>query len=131
MTTNKVITKEEMELFSKTVNCSSFIVHKDERFILKRKKKDISLHSSKLVYDTKIDLHGLTVKQAEVSVKFCISRCVVKKIKKLLIIHGKGSGILRNEIRNFLTKNPKVVSIKEMPNKVGGSGVVLAILRIC
>ncbi len=126
-----MITLEEKELFSNTVNGPLLdIIHKDEESLAQVKNHRNLTRLPKLKkYDAKLDLHGLTVEQAERLIKSYISECIMKKqIKRILVIHGKGSGVLRHEIRNFLTRNPKINRTEELPDRFGGSGVILAIL---
>jgi DNA mismatch repair protein MutS2 len=42
------------------------------------------------------------------------------------IIHGKGTGKLRHEIRNFMANHPLVVSYESAAENEGGSGATVA-----
>ena len=46
------------------------------------------------------------------------------------IIHGKGTGTLRREVRGFLAKYPLVKSYEEAPREQGGEGVTIAHLAV-
>ena len=46
------------------------------------------------------------------------------------IIHGKGTGTLRREVRQFLSKHPLVKSYEEAPREYGGEGVTIAHLAV-
>jgi DNA mismatch repair protein MutS2 len=46
------------------------------------------------------------------------------------IVHGKGTGALRSEVRKFLAKHPLVKSYEEAPREEGGEGVTIAHLAV-
>jgi DNA mismatch repair protein MutS2 len=75
--------------------------------------------------DPKLDLHGLTREQAVFKLRAFIDRCISLNKRRVLIVHGKGSGALRQEVRRFLAESGKVVSIVEAPARLGGDGAVL------
>ena len=47
----------------------------------------------------------------------------------ILIIHGKGSGLLRKGVHVFLTTHPLVERFELAPPNDGGIGVTIAYLR--
>ena len=82
-----------------------------------------------------IDLHGLTVEDALYRLEQGIPLLYGRGVDEVLIIHGKGEGILRTEVLNYLrTASCKqyVQSIRpgEKFNLPGGEGVVKVIFRI-
>jgi DNA-nicking Smr family endonuclease len=44
------------------------------------------------------------------------------------IIHGKGKGVRRSKVRQFLATNPIVVEFFDAPPDRGGSGATIALL---
>lgn len=76
-----------------------------------------------------IDLHACTLEQALKRTEEFLLRCQVKKYRKVLIIHGKGSGILKEGVRKYLEHHAQVADIKEAERQHGGSGAVIVILR--
>lgn len=119
-----MVTLEERELFLKAVNNPSWVPNKSELETQKSKPKRPPKD-----YDFKIDLHGLTADKALARVQACLMRCLELGKKRVLIIHGKGSGILRYEIRGFLAHCEWVSQVQEVPSKLGGDGAVLVLLR--
>lgn len=116
---------EDRELFLKAVNDPSLIAYKQEptprnQRPKKRPPKD---------YDASLDLHGLTTDKAIARVKAFLLNCLELRKKRVLIIHGKGSGVLRYEIRSFLGHSPLVQQVKDAPTRLGGEGAVLALLN--
>ena len=45
------------------------------------------------------------------------------------IIHGKGMGVLREELQAALPARPEVLGFVEAPPDQGGSGAVLVLLK--
>ena len=55
--------------------------------------------------------------------------CIEKGIFSVRIIHGKGKGILKQNVRKALKKNILVESFREAPPKSGGWGATLVKLK--
>lgn len=55
-----------------------------------------------------LDLHGEDGDSAVVLVKDFISDNIFLNNKKIVIVHGKGTGILRKRIREYLNKDKRV-----------------------
>lgn len=116
---------DDRELFLKAVNDPSLIAYKSEPVCKshrppKRVKKD---------YEASLDLHGLTADKAIARVKAFLLGCLERQKKRVLIIHGKGSGVLRYEVRNYLGGSDLVAQVQDAPTKLGGEGAVLVLLR--
>jgi len=60
----------------------------------------------------KIDLHGYDRDSARLAVNDFILENVILKNEIILIIHGKGMGIVKNEVHATLAHNKKVVEYK-------------------
>ena len=58
----------------------------------------------------KIDLHGETKDTARVIVNDFIDEASIMGYKEIVIIHGIGTGVLKNEVKETLSKNKKVKS---------------------
>ena len=72
-----------------------------------------------------INLLGQTVDEAIMNIEKEMDQAYRLHRKTLTIIHGFGTGRLRNGIRAFLKHNPKVVSFAPAPQKMGGEGVTI------
>lgn len=59
-----------------------------------------------------IDLHGFDRESATLAVKDFIHENNVMGNKKIIVIHGKGQGILREIILSYLKNNKLVLSYK-------------------
>jgi len=76
-----------------------------------------------------IDLHASTLDMALKRTEEFLLRCHLKRFRKILIIHGKGSGILRDGVRKYLEHHPYVAQLTSAGKHQGGEGAVIALLR--
>ena len=59
-----------------------------------------------------IDLHGMDKEYAIFKVKEFIDDCYKLKCEYIVIIHGIGTGILRNTVNSYLKKEKRVLEYK-------------------
>ena len=78
---------------------------------------------------TEIDLRGMTVDEALGSVDKYLDDAVLGGVQQVRIIHGKGTGALRNAVRQFLKKHPDVSEARLGGPGEGGDGVSVVTLR--
>jgi DNA-nicking Smr family endonuclease len=76
-----------------------------------------------------LDLHTFLPGEIHDLLNDYFSECIKKKIYSVRIIHGKGKGILRDQVLSLLNKNPKVVSFQQAPLEAGGWGATLVELK--
>ena len=74
-----------------------------------------------------VDLHGLDRDTARVKVLEFINDNIKMKKDIICIVHGIGSGIVKNEIHSTLKKNKKVLDYKLFYNNVGCTIVKLKV----
>ncbi|MGM9882212.1 MAG: Smr/MutS family protein [Bacilli bacterium] len=56
-----------------------------------------------------IDLHGYDVETARVATDDFINESLIMKNSKIVIIHGKGLGLVKNSVHNVLSKRKEVI----------------------
>ncbi len=78
---------------------------------------------------TRIDLRGRRVDEAIDEVAKFIDEGVMSNVAELEIVHGKGTGALREAIQAYLAGHEDVVGVEEAPWDQGGPGVTLVRLR--
>ena len=94
-----------------------------------------------------IDLHGYTLKEANIVIEEFINNSYKQKINKLIVVTGKGLhsenennpyisknlSILKNSVPEFIKKNQnlmkKIVEFKDAEIKDGGSGAFYIYLK--
>ena len=78
---------------------------------------------------TEIDVRGQTAEEAIMSVDAAIDSCMLSNIHNLTIIHGKGTGVLRSRIQQFLRHHKAVKSFRLGTFGEGESGVTIVELK--
>jgi len=76
-----------------------------------------------------IDLRGMRADEAETEVLAALDGAVLAEQPHLRIIHGMGTGVLRDAVRRLLGGDPRVASFEFAPRAQGGTGVTIAVLR--
>jgi DNA mismatch repair protein MutS2 len=79
--------------------------------------------------DPSVDLHGLFADEAIERLEHAITAAVEAGHDRLLVVHGKGTGILRREVREALKYHPKVMTYQNASLQEGGEGATIASLR--
>ena len=78
---------------------------------------------------TEIDLHGLTVDEALPRVDDFIQSAYKSGHYQVRVVHGKGSGVLRQEVARFLSGHP-LVSFHQLADRYhGGDGATQVVLN--
>jgi len=73
-----------------------------------------------------VDLRGMTGDEAEQSVLAAVDAAVLAEQPYLRIIHGKGTGVVRERVRRVLELDRRVARHGFAPANQGGSGVTVA-----
>jgi DNA mismatch repair protein MutS2 len=76
---------------------------------------------------TEIDLRGLRPDEAEGAVLQALDAAVSADLKSLRIIHGKGTGALRDRVSEMLRKDTRVREFRLGAWNEGGAGVTVAV----
>ena len=86
--------------------------------------------AAQLPIEARCDLHGQTAEQARRSVDVFLKDCASRGLRKVLIIHGKGEGILQQAVVRYLEGHPLAGQRTAAPQAEGGRGalVVLVVL---
>ena len=69
-----------------------------------------------------LDLHGLTVDEAIPRLEDFLHTAFTSGRYMVRVIHGKGTGTLRIEVRRFLSRHPLVKSFNTADRYHGGEG---------
>ncbi len=69
-----------------------------------------------------IDLHRLTVDEAILKLDEFLYKAFQAGHFRVWVVHGKGSGILRHEVRRYLSKHPLVRAQRPADPQRGGAG---------
>lgn len=87
------------------------------------------LHRRRLEFKPSIDIRGERLGEALDIVSRFIDDALMVGVSEVKILHGKGNGILKEEIRKFLRTVPGVSSCKDEDIQFGGSGITIVTLE--
>ncbi|WP_444979729.1 endonuclease MutS2 [Helicobacter suis] len=130
----KASSKEKGRIIAKSGDL--FVVALDNGLKIKAKGTDLQITTNQtskqpqVKLETKpkaqanmhLDVCGLDVQEALEEVQGFLSNALLAGFNEVVIIHGKGKGILRQAIRLWLKNHPKVLDFCDAPLKLGGSG---------
>ena len=109
--------------------------------------KDNKKKYDKNLYSPKLDLHGLSLEDANKITKKFITECANKGFRKIIIITGKGlrskkykdpyvsnkTSILKNSIPDYISNDPDLFNIvgkiSKADQKDGGDGAIYVFLK--
>jgi DNA mismatch repair protein MutS2 len=80
-------------------------------------------------FDTELNLRGLTVEEALIAVDDYIEEARAVGATPLRLLHGKGTGALRNALREALKRDKRVQSFHDAVPYEGGHGVTVVHLK--
>lgn len=99
----------------------------------------LSSHKSKTSYSgisksrnikPEINVIGLNIEEANFVIDKFLDDCLLAKLETIRIVHGKGTGKLRNGIHQFLKKNSSVKSFRIGSYGEGEMGVTIVELKL-
>ncbi len=77
-----------------------------------------------------IEIRGQTVDEAMPTIEQYLDEAFRAGLPWTRIVHGKGTGVLRKQVRDLLAKHPLVKSYEEARREEGGEGVTIAYLAV-
>ena len=104
------------------------LLEEDKVNVPKRRERTVTKDVKSLA-KTEIDVRGQTADEAIMSVDAAIDSCMLSNIHNLTIIHGKGTGVLRSRIQQFLRHHKAVRSYRLGTFGEGESGVTIVELK--
>lgn len=85
--------------------------------------EDPTIRERKLNFKTELDVRGMRVNEALDEVVRYVDDALMLNVGSVRIIHGKGTGALREELQKYLRTMSGVSSVKDESIQFGGSGV--------
>ncbi len=84
-----------------------------------------TIDSHKLNFRQDLDVRGMRGDEALNAVQHFIDDAILVDMSRVRILHGKGNGILRQLIRQYLQSVPNVTSCKDEHVQFGGAGITV------
>ena len=94
-----------------------------------RKAGVIHMEKDLNAFSFQLDVRGMRGQEALDEVRDYIDRAIVASASQVRILHGKGNGILRQLIRQYLDKIKEVKSIEDERVDIGGVGISVVSLH--
>ena len=88
-------------------------------------KVDSSISERKLNFSTELDVRGERLNDAVEKVTRYVDDAVMLGVTSVRIIHGKGTGVLRDELQKLIRTIPGVAGVRDEHIQFGGSGVTI------
>jgi DNA mismatch repair protein MutS2 len=85
----------------------------------------VDISSRKLAFKDNIDIRGMRAAEAMDVVQDFIDDAIMVGIGSVSILHGKGTGALKDEVRRYLRYIPQVASATDDHPDRGGAGITL------
>lgn len=82
-----------------------------------------------LPIDGALDLHTFNPREIRQLLPHYLAECRMQGLLQVRIIHGKGTGALRETVRSILKKLPEVESVRPAGEEAGGWGASIVILK--
>ena len=95
----------------------------------KPKEISVSFNKSKAMISMTLDLRGKRYEEAKEVLDKYIDDLVVVGLKQATIIHGYGTGVIRELVQNFLKNNKNIASYRYGGENEGGFGVTVITLK--
>ncbi len=76
-----------------------------------------------------IDVRGKRADETELLIQRYIDEAIMLHVSEVSILHGKGNGVLRSIIRNYLGSIPEIKQFSDASLETGGSGITLVTLK--
>lgn len=77
-----------------------------------------------------LDLHTFAPRDAAQVTEAWLDECARLGLRELRLVHGKGIGELRRQVRRVLERHPAVESFREPEASAGGWGATLVVLKV-
>jgi DNA mismatch repair protein MutS2 len=91
---------------------------------------DWDISRRRMQFRPEIDLRGKRAEDALREVALLVDEAIMVQQRELRILHGKGDGILRNIIREYLGTVDLVVSFGDEHVDLGGAGITVVLLDV-
>ena len=88
-------------------------------------RMDASISERKLNFSTELDVRGERLNDAVEKVTRYIDDAIMLNVSSVRIIHGKGTGVLRDELQKILRTMHGIASVRDEHIQFGGTGVTI------
>ena len=84
-----------------------------------------TIDTHRKAFKQELDVRGMRGDEALNAVQYYIDDAILMGVSQVRILHGKGNGILRQLIRDYLASVPNVVQYRDEHVQFGGAGITV------
>ncbi len=88
-------------------------------------KAEVSIKMGPMLDSTELDVRGMRADESLAELELFLDKAVRDGFESVRVIHGRGKGILRNAVREHLTRHPLARSFEAESRERGGDGATL------
>ena len=88
-------------------------------------KAEVSISIGPMLDSTELDIRGMRADESLAELELFLDKAVRDGFNSVRVIHGRGKGILRNVVREHLTRHPLARSFEAEARERGGDGATL------
>ena len=111
------------------MNASRFVARRKKQKNVEKVRVAASISRKSAEIRPQIDVRGMTVSEAESVLGKFIDDAVFTGLSKILLIHGKGTGALRQGLQEYLKHHRSVLSFAFADISEGGTGATVVELK--
>lgn len=112
-----------------TVSKSDYDKSKAKSYNFVSTQTNSEIRRKNLNFRNEIDVRGMHVDEALQAVAYFIDDATIAGAGHVRILHGTGTGALRQEIRKFLSTLPQIVNYHDEHIQLGGAGITVVDLE--
>ena len=119
----------QMGLISTKLSEDEFEVIETEEVKPTKKKVSLVKRDANKKLKGQLDLRGKRYEEAEMELNDYIDQALLNNMSQITIVHGIGTGVIREMVQKKLKVNRHIKSYNYAPQNAGGSGATIAELR--
>ncbi|WP_303753143.1 Smr/MutS family protein, partial [uncultured Alistipes sp.] len=89
----------------------------------------VDVASRKLNFRDRIDVRGMRASEAVEAVQDLVDDALMVGVGSVTILHGKGTGALKEEIRRYLRTVSEIASVADEHADRGGAGITIVTFK--
>lgn len=79
--------------------------------------------------EPELDLHTYNPRELQPLLEDYLAEALARGFRRVVIIHGKGRGVLRHRVRSLLARHPHVAAYHDAPSALGSWGATVVHLK--
>ncbi|QYJ92474.1 MULTISPECIES: endonuclease SmrB [Shewanella] len=133
--------KRELEIATTQLHADSYFSDTYQPLLplegaMRWSREDVDSHELKRLRrgdyqpDLLLDLHGMRQTEAKLELAALIQACVKQHSHCCCVMHGHGTGILKQNLPMWLAQHPQVKAFHKAPKEWGGDAALLVLIDV-